>query len=164
LRSDRSHTVHQPKTENRKQRTDNRTDNLLLRVAFGPTLELLLVLVGRIRRVFDLGVFAGERGAAAVGLEELGGRLVTADFHGAQLGPLPDCGRLGQPGEGGGGEQKMPTVQVGRAHERDVHAEVPVVRGAVEAQIDAKGHRRPGGILLAAVEAYLEGGRESASA
>lgn len=36
-----------------------------------------------------------------------------------------------------------------------MHAHITVVGGAVEAQVDAKGHRRPGGVLRAAVEAYL---------
>ena len=41
-----------------------------------------------------------------------------------------------------------------------MHAEVAVVGRAVEAQINAKGDRGPGGVVLAAVEAGLYGNRE----
>ena len=47
------------------------------------------------------------------------------------------------------------TVEVGRPDKGDVHSEVPVVRGAVEAQVDAEWYGRPCWILLTAVEAYL---------
>jgi hypothetical protein len=47
------------------------------------------------------------------------------------------------------------TVQVGRPHERDVHAHVSMIRGAIEAQIDAKGNGRPCRVLCAAIETYL---------
>lgn len=87
-----------------------------------------------------------------MGLEVLGGRLVAADLHDAELFPLPDW-RASAGGRGiGTGEH---TVEVGGAHKGDVHAHVTVVGGTVEAQVDAKGHGGPGGVFGAAVEAYL---------
>jgi len=47
------------------------------------------------------------------------------------------------------------TVEVGRPDKGNVDAEVAVVGGAIEAQIDAQGDGRPGRVLLAAVEADL---------
>jgi len=55
------------------------------------------------------------------------------------------------------------TIEVGGAHKRDVHAQVAVVRGAVEAEVDAERHRRPRRVLLAAVKAYLMAPRVSTS-
>ena len=49
------------------------------------------------------------------------------------------------------------TIEVGRAHKRDVHAQIPVVGGAVETEVDAKGDRGPSRVLRAAVEADLVG-------
>lgn len=49
------------------------------------------------------------------------------------------------------------TVEVGRPDKGNVDAEVAMVGGAVETQVDAEGDRCPGGILLAAVEADLAG-------
>lgn len=49
------------------------------------------------------------------------------------------------------------TIEVGRAHKRDVHAQIPVVGGAVETEVDAKGDRGPRRVLRAAVEADLVG-------
>jgi hypothetical protein len=46
-------------------------------------------------------------------------------------------------------------VEVRRADKGDVDTKVAVVRRAVETQIDAKGDRSPGGVVLAAVEAGL---------
>jgi len=90
-------------------------------------------------------------------LEVLGCRLVTADLEGAKLLPLPDwtcgvsiCGwgmrRVG-----------LRTVEVGGANEGDVDTEVSVVGGAIQAEIDAKGNRRPSRVFGAAVEADLDG-------
>lgn len=56
--------------------------DILLSISFGPTLELFLVLVRCVGGVFDFGVFAGESGAATVGLEEFGRGLVASNFHG----------------------------------------------------------------------------------
>jgi hypothetical protein len=64
---------------------------VLLGIPGGPLLELLLVLGGGGRRVLCFWVLAVERGRAAVGLEELGGRLIAADLHNTQLVPLPFC-------------------------------------------------------------------------
>ena len=47
------------------------------------------------------------------------------------------------------------TVEVSRSDKGDMNSEVPVVRGAVEAQVDAEWYGRPCRILLTAVEAYL---------
>ena len=49
------------------------------------------------------------------------------------------------------------TVEVSRPDKGNVDAEVAVVGGAVETQVDAKGDRGPGRVLLAAVEADLGG-------
>ena len=86
---------------------------VLLGIPGGPLLELLLVLGGSGRLVFGLWVFAVEGSRAAVLLEELGGRLIAANFHQAQLVPLP-------------------LVEVGRPDKGNVDAEVSVVRRAVE--------------------------------
>ena len=47
------------------------------------------------------------------------------------------------------------TIEVRGANKGDVDAEVAVVRGAVEAEVDTKGNGGPGRVLLAAVEADL---------
>lgn len=47
------------------------------------------------------------------------------------------------------------TVEVGGADEGDVDTEVSVMGRAVQAEINAKGNRRPGGIFGAAIEADL---------
>jgi hypothetical protein len=49
------------------------------------------------------------------------------------------------------------TVEVGGADEGDVNTEISVVSGAVQAEIDSKGNRRPGGVFGAAIEADLDG-------
>lgn len=49
------------------------------------------------------------------------------------------------------------TVQVGTPHKRNVHTKVPVVRGTIQAQIDAKWHRTPRWVFGAAIEADLIG-------
>ena len=38
-----------------------------------------------------------------------------------------------------------------------MHAQIPVVGGAVETEVNAKGDRRPGRVLCAAIEADLVG-------
>jgi len=67
--------------------------SVLLGVPCRTLLKLLLVLDGDGGGVFCLGVLAVEGGGPAVGLEELGGRLVAAHLHDAQLVPLPFCWR-----------------------------------------------------------------------
>lgn len=52
------------------------------------------------------------------------------------------------------------TVEVRRANEGDVDAEVAVVGRAVQAEVDAKGDRGPGRVLLVAVKAYLHAFRQ----
>jgi hypothetical protein len=47
------------------------------------------------------------------------------------------------------------TIKIGRAHKRDVHTEVSVVGGAIEAKVNAERNRRPGRVVLAAVKTYL---------
>lgn len=47
------------------------------------------------------------------------------------------------------------TVEIGGSDEGDVDTEVSVMSRAVQAEIDTKGNRRPGGIFGAAVEADL---------
>ena len=51
--------------------------------------------------------------------------------------------------------ERWRTVKVGRAHKGDVDAEIPMVRGAVQAEVDTKGHRRPCRILLSTIKAKL---------
>lgn len=50
---------------------------------------------------------------------------------------------------------RIHTIQVCRSHKGDVNTEVTVIGGAVQTQVDAERHRRPCGILLSAVKAYL---------
>ena len=47
------------------------------------------------------------------------------------------------------------TIQVRTPHKTDVHAQVAVVRRAVQAQIYTERHTRPGGIFRTAVKADL---------
>ena len=49
----------------------------------------------------------------------------------------------------------MHTVEVCRADKGDVNAQVPVVGRTVKTQVNTQRHRRPGGILGAAIEADL---------
>ena len=141
--------------------------DILLGVPCRALLKLLFVLDGDGGSVFCLRVLAVEGGGPAVGLEEFGGRLVAAHLHDAELVPLPFCWktkkkkkldgsgtlRLANCGQSKAEEKR--TVEVGGAHEGNVHAQVAVVGRAVETQVDAKGDGRPCGILLAAVEADL---------
>jgi len=50
----------------------------------------------------------------------------------------------------------LPPVHLQRAHERDVDAEVSMVRGAVVAKEDPDVCRRPLRVLLLAVKAHLD--------
>ena len=49
------------------------------------------------------------------------------------------------------------TVQIGTSHKADMYAQVAVVGRAIQTQVDAEGHARPGGVFGAAVEADLVG-------
>jgi len=80
-----------------------------------------------------------------VGSEELGRVRIAAQLHLAQL----------QPGPVG--------VQVGAAHEGQVHAQVAVHGGAVDANEDAVGDGGPSGRLGRAVEAGLRRTRRKVS-
>ncbi len=44
---------------------------------------------------------------------------------------------------------------IGRPHERDVHTQIPVVGGTVQAQVYAEGDGRPRRVLCAAVKADI---------
>lgn len=57
--------------------------DILLGIPCGPALEFLFVFIGRIGRVFHLRILTGKGSATTVGLEELCGRLIASDFHGA---------------------------------------------------------------------------------
>jgi len=95
--------------------------------------QLVPIKLGRPRVVLDLGV----GGAAVVGAEELRGVRVAAQLHLAELEPGP----VG--------------VQVGAAHEGQMHAQVAVHGRTVDANEDAIGNGGPGGSLGSAVEAGL---------
>lgn len=63
--------------------------DVLLGIPGGSLLKFLLILGSGSGLVFCLRVLAVQGGGAAVLLEELGGRLVTANLHNTQLVPLP---------------------------------------------------------------------------
>ena len=48
------------------------------------------------------------------------------------------------------------TVEIGRPNKGDVDAQVPMVGGAVKTEVDTERYRRPCGVLLPAVKAYLQ--------
>jgi hypothetical protein len=54
------------------------------------------------------------------------------------------------------GECGLRTIEVRGSHEGDVDTQVTVVGGAVQAEVDAKGHRRPSRVLGTAIEAKLD--------
>lgn len=64
---------------------------ILLGVSSCPPLQLVLVLGGSGGLVLCLGVLAVKGSGAAILLEELCGRLVTANLHNTELIPLPFC-------------------------------------------------------------------------
>lgn len=68
-----------------------RRRNILLGVSRSAALELILILGGGVGLVFRLRILTIERRGTAILLEELGGRLVTADLHNSELVPLPLC-------------------------------------------------------------------------
>ena len=54
---------------------------VLLSVSFRSPLELILVFIRCVGRIFDLGILAGKGGGTAIGLEELGRRFIASNLH-----------------------------------------------------------------------------------
>jgi hypothetical protein len=108
-----------------------------LLIISSPLLQLLLIFIRRITRIFNLGILTAQRGAASVFDEKLLDGLVTADFHETELVPFPLVEHCG-------------------ADEGDVNAEIAVVRRAIETEVDCEWDGGPGWIFATAVEADLD--------
>lgn len=91
--------------------------------------------------------------------------LIPTNLHPSKLIPLPFYKpALHQPQapshksqQKGRGDTSKLTIQIRTPHKANVHAEIAVVGGAVEAQVDAEGHAGPRGVFGAAVEAAFVG-------
>lgn len=88
-------------------------------------------------------------------LEELGRALVATDLHDSKLVPLPNYPKLATAYSTLYPKYYELTIKVRRSHKRDMHTHVPMVRRAVQTQVDAEGNGRPCRVLCAAVETYL---------